>query len=383
MVTKKSGLRPVVFALLLVVGSFLLLTRPPHMAMADVYTDSAHGNVTSGVNRSTAICENWPNGVCTTGDCAHCHDTFDDTTCGVYHRMLFSDHFTINGAVYNGLCMRCHGGDKQVGGIINYDYSRTRGGEESKDCPDSVRDAFRFVDWETLEPRLKCDSDHGSAHDLKDIRSYMKGKWGWGGTNAEVNPCATCHNPHKATKDFPCSLPSGHGNTWEIWGDESGEKMADYLNGGVQIYTPPYKVGDGTERDAATQPDYNTLCLECHQYEQNSQQHGTVRAINWDVEKHGKGAPNFDYPFYLKPPYPETYYTDNYVLCCTDCHEPHGSRNPWLTRTEVNGTPGINIDTDPIVDVDFCRACHLSENRHGPSLVYCWRGGCHGHGLIF
>ncbi|MBW1744697.1 MAG: hypothetical protein JRJ47_14920 [Deltaproteobacteria bacterium] len=39
------------------------------------YAESAHGDPTSGVNRSGTEC---PTGTpCPTGDCAHCHDTFE------------------------------------------------------------------------------------------------------------------------------------------------------------------------------------------------------------------------------------------------------------------------------------------------------------------
>ncbi len=291
--------------------------------------------------------------------------------------------------------MRCHSAspycEQSDGVIYNYDYSRTWGEEITKDCPDNIRKAFKFINEDTRLPQTNCDLIEaiGSAHDLKNIRGYMRGKWGWSDTNSELNPCCTCHNPHKATKEYPCSLASDHSNTWEIWGDESGERMTDYV-GSSEIYQPPYQAGKTTyERGADTQPNYVKLCLECHQYQQNSYQHGTVMAIDWgnDVGM-GKGAAALSFA-HLKPPYLQAN-EGQYVLCCTDCHEPHGSRNEWLLRTEVNGTI-VQINTSNPLGYwfDFCTACHdgVEETKHG------WQGeevgwvcfdnnGCHGHGKV-
>jgi len=63
----------------------------------------------------------------------------------------------------------------------------------------------------------------------------------------------------------------------------------------------------------------------------------------------------------IKPPY-ETANYPNFVLNCTDCHEPHGSQRPYLLRTTVNGkwwhtwtpVPG----PAPSWDQRFCSTCH-------------------------
>ena len=345
---------------------------------AGPYTDSAHGDSTDGVNRSEAGHD--------IGDCANCHDTFDDSTCGVNERMLFNSEFTNQ---KSGVCMKCHqeAASHQEGGVLNnYDYSVVRGGE-IKDCPASIRKQFWFLKYDTRLPRNYCDTINktGSAHDLKNIRAYMKNKWGWGGTNAEVNPCCTCHNPHKATKDYPCSVPSSHSDTWQIWGDESGEKMADYVGG--LIYQPPYKTGGGTERDAATLPNYNALCLECHQYALPSFRHtdvlhkGYVHAIDWGIsgDTHGKATTGVSWAV-LGPPY-EYINEGDYVLSCTDCHEPHGSRNEWLLRTEVNGKSGIEINL--FYSLVFCTACHDDQIEIYMGQGACTSIACHGHGNRF
>ncbi|MBW1744712.1 MAG: cytochrome c3 family protein, partial [Deltaproteobacteria bacterium] len=285
---------------------------------------TAHSDPVNGVHRSSVVPDPDHPDRYKIGACEHCHDTFNSSTCGVNHRMLFAGEFT----------------DQDSG--LNYDYSVVRGGQ-SKDCPESIEEAFKFIKPFNRLPQINCELTEpiGSAHDLKNIRGYMKGKWGWGSVNAEVNPCATCHNPHKATKDYPCSLPSSHSNTWDIWGDGIGEKMVDYL-GADEVYQPPYKIipeGEDPEyeRNAVTQPNYVDFCLECHQDQQESEQHGTfLRAIKWGVDgdKHGKKPSEITVN--LLPIYKHSN-KGKYVLCCTDCHEPHGSSNEYLLRTEVNG----------------------------------------------
>jgi hypothetical protein len=371
-------------AMLILVGVLVWMLSCGDVARAESYTASAHGKK---VNRSGT---GYPQ-----GDCAHCHDTFDDSICGVNELMLFATQFTNQ---RGGLCMRCHSSGpycEQDGGfIINFDYSRTWGGQTTKDCPDNIRMAFKFINHDTRLPQTNCDLTEpiGSAHDLQNIKSSaLMDKWGFlSGTG--INPCLGCHNPHQATKEYPCSKPSGHENvnTWEVWGDESGEKMADYLDTG-EIYQPPYKVGwtpeePKYERDADTQPNYVELCLECHQYSQNSLQHGTVTAIDWENADMGKEAAYRDWSP-LKLPYDNLGSFGKYVLCCTDCHEPHGSRNEWLLRTEVNGT--IVEINEARNWLDFCMACHevphnwVNLPETGDSRANCYGGegldACHQH----
>jgi hypothetical protein len=159
--------------------------------------------------------------------------------------------------------------------------------------------------------------------------------------------------------------------------------MIDYV-GADEVYQPPYKVGGGFQRNAVAQPpDYNTLCLECHQYEQSSEQHGTIIAIDWESDarntRHGRGVADVTF---MKPPY--EYSAGNvgkYVLCCTDCHEPHGSRNERLLRTSVNGVSGITLDIAGHWR-DLCESCH-NDNGHFTTGVCA--SACHGHGtgLLF
>ncbi|RLC67871.1 MAG: hypothetical protein DRH97_04270 [Chloroflexi bacterium] len=394
---KKSKTQYLWTTILIIVALFVWVLSFSGVATADMYSDSAHGNSLEGVNRLSAEYD--------IGDCANCHDTFDDTTCGVKHRMLFNAEFVNQ---KSGVCMKCHqeAASHQEGGVLyNYDYSRVRGGETTKDCPASIRKQFWFIKYDTRLPRIHCDLTEpiGSAHDLKDIRAYMKNKWGWGGTNIEVNPCGTCHNPHKTTKDYPCSLPSSHSSTWEIWGDGIGEKMVDYADDLGGVYQPPYKVGWTPEEpkyewtDDNQAPDYNTLCMDCHQDTIDSHRWGDLISLawfeqnfsttGWQGNRHGAQPrdPGSEQGT-LKAPYTADEDT-NYILMCTDCHEPHGSKNYMLLRTCVNGTEDLSIPpfSDPFSTpeenedwVTWCQACHTLNVGH-LSWTTCKQEHCHNH----
>jgi hypothetical protein len=383
----KSQIEPFFITLIVAVGVLGVLSRDVLIAGVTPYTSSAHGNTSYGVNRdSMSIQEGhgYPE-----GHCAHCHEQHasvggtepapDNQEPAVYlcFRSPFRNQRT-------GFCVKCHTGQSssQYGGFItNYDYSQRRGGE-SKPCPTDVRANFLFINYDTRLPQSNCESSVGSAHDLINVRGALRDNWGWGSDPSLINPCLGCHCVHRTTRDYPCSLPSGHSDksTWEIWGDDGGEKMADHVIG-VEIYQPPNKAGGGTERDADNQPNYNTLCLGCHYTTQNSYQHGSVIGIDWTGNqsntRHGKGAATWTQYGPLRLPYDEAN-LGKYVLCCTDCHEPHGSRNEWLLRTTVNGTSEIAVDQAGLW-FDLCNACHAMYEGHPGPGASC--AACHGHGL--
>ncbi len=379
----------IILLISLLVVSVLFYSSP---VSGGPYLDSAHGDTTDGVNRTSMSAHGY-----SIGHCAHCHEqhasvggTEPVPAGGAASKYLcYQQAFNTQAG---GFCMSCHrdSAGQQVGGYVyNEDYSERRG-KESKDCPESIREAFRFINKNSRVPQNNCGSSAGSAHDLADIVEHaLKNNWGWGYFTAKINPCLGCHNPHRATEEYPCSLPSGHSNkaTWEIWGDDPGEKMADYLGAG-EVYQPPFKVGKTThERDASTQPNYVELCLECHKDQLASSQHGTVGAfffggIEWDgITMHGSGHGLHELGS-LNLPYDDE--DKNYVLCCTDCHEPHGSSNQWLLRTEVNGKDDITMRWDGDF-FEFCTACHkdlsghaLDEFEAGRS---CYDMNCHTHGF--
>jgi hypothetical protein len=318
-------------------------------ADSDSMPQPAHLSTSYGVNRIDAEYE--------VGGCAHCHDTFDASTCGLYRLMLFREKQFINQT--DGLCVDCHRDTAtalQVGGVTNYLYSNTRGGQTDNIDPDNIKDAFKFT-W-----------PYGiSVHNLKDLRTYMNGKWGWNYNNAIVNPCSACHNPHKATRELPCSLPSGHQDQaiWEIWGDDSDEKMVNNIGSGV--YQPPKKVGGGYEWiDVNQAPDYNTLCLECHIVEQTREDSSVVRAIDWTSAQHGlvNATDNNSGTGFKIAPYDVDPVSKNYVLMCIDCHEPHGKGFYWHIRSAINGKTSSSWQGSTHGPM-MCKACHSPHHQCG------------------
>jgi hypothetical protein len=395
------------WSLIIVIGaSFMCILASGGIASAG-FTNSAHGD-TDGVNRSGT---GYP-----IGSCAHCHDTFNDSICGVNMLMLFAADLDYDSQWDNFCLLSCHRDpaateQKQVNMPNQYTYSVNRGGAPTG-CPENVRESFRFVE-ENGQQRDQCGSTEGSSHFLDGIRSALAGKWGFDSDPANINACHACHNPHLAKQDYPCSLPSDHGNAsgWEVWGDEPGEKMSDYATGGYYLnYYPPYlypfipgtpPVGLPPPQPSewasdSTAPDYVTLCLECHQDPQDSTRLGRpLLAIDWssntisggctDGDRHGKKGEPGDaacyYGFCIYPYGSDCLgtSTEYKVVMCTDCHDPHGSPNEFLLRTCVNGHDGLTVP-GPGEWWDFCRACHYLEYNPGYHSSSLTCPNCHGHG---
>jgi hypothetical protein len=296
-----------------------------------------------------------------------------------------------------------------------YDYSNIAGGYTST-CPNGIKEAFAYVDAAGL-PQLNCTVNAGSSHFLEDFQTFLASKsstWNFSSTAGNNNPCSGCHNPHRAQRDphttgsrgWPVSRPSEHttdNNAWGLWGDESGERMSAYTGS----YQAPYRFGGTTYEpdgslttDGSNLTDYVTFCTDCHNSTNtiSSTPLGrNLRTINWNTEKHGMG----DGDAVLASPYSSG---PNYVLSCTDCHEPHGAPNSYLTRKEINNglvtITGNDMQNNSTEWATFCERCHpypeLAETHHtspvgadcmlchlvhGPMYNPCY--DCHYHGSTF
>jgi hypothetical protein len=365
------------------------------------YTNSAHGSTSYGVKRSAT---GFPADY-TKGNCAHCHEQHasiggvqPDPKAGTPvpdKYLLFDPNHTSQTVSF---CFDCHlgtTGGYQTGGLVNRSYSYRAGGWTS-DTLDDILQAF------TYGPPTNTTS---SSHKLDDIKTFITGKWGY---TANSNPCVACHNPHVAqgdpanlpnsakttstTRGWPVTLPSKHGSLVAaeiLWGDGSGEKMSDYATTGY-TYQAPYRFGNTTEYEpdgsttitnGSNLTDYVTFCTDCHHYSSTpvSTRLGNtnLRDIDWSAtgdyhgKKNGGGG--------KKAPYTAA---TNYVLACTDCHEPHGSPNYcYLIRKEVNGgTTDFSGNTRAGWD-SLCVKCHSSHlsSHHGSNLC----SGCHYHNNRF
>ncbi len=355
------------------------------------YYLGAHGSDTYGVNHQDVGNVQ--------GACVHCHDVSVEGTS--HGGQLFAPHNPWN--QQTNFCFQCHGPiSVQVGGVTNYNYGRNFGGDTTITTPNNIKDAFAFG------PPVGGE-DSGSSHRLYDIRYFIVNEVSWGYTTAD-NACYACHNFHNAQKNYPVTInemggvntavrrPDQHDNAdTNRWGDEAGlaiwkEMMSEWVSPGY-IYQAPYyynstttfePAGD-TTYDGSNLPNFVVVCNQCHSMTTvySTENSNYLKPINWgdSGDRHGKAAAPGEEPggyySFLKPPYSN----DNvgqYVLSCTDCHEPHGSRNEWLLRTEVNGTSGIEINETGHWS-NFCLSCHTNPG-HATWDTDC--SGCHYHGAL-
>lgn len=353
--------------------SLLLFTEK---AISGPYLNSAHGKSTYGVDRTSLSSFGYSK-----GNCAHCHEqhasiggTEPNPTGGPSKYALF---YTNHVSQTDNVCFKCHTdlSSLQTGGLTNRSYSYRAGGYAA-DLLNDIREAFSFA--------LSATS-----HNLGNIQTFINGRWGY--TN-DSNPCAACHNPHMALGDpanapnsrkttgtrgySPVSRPSLHSkdnNAWGLWGDAAAERMNSYALSLGGIYQAPnatsgYEPDGSATQDGSNLADFNTFCIDCHN-NTNTTISSTplgrfVYAFNWGIEKHGGGAAS-DYGGENDHvlPYQDTL-CGQYVLACTDCHEPHGSPNKFLIRKQVNKSM-VTIPSDRGDWKSLCDRCHTSiPNKH-------------------
>lgn len=379
------------------------------VAYAGPYTASAHGNSTYGVDRTSTTQYG-------TGNCAHCHEQHasiggsepapsSGTSPPTASKFcLFAP--TNPTSQTTNFCFNCHKGvgSLQDGGITNNNYSATFGGATPTFT--NIKDAFNPTG--TL----------AGEHDLDDISTEIQAHWP-DTFSADSNPCSGCHNPHLAQKNnntgasydpakAAISRPSDRNN---LWGDVAAERMDYYV--GTATYRAPFYVGydasaastkhepDGVARNisspevqGSTTPDYDTFCLDCHQYEMAGR-----RKIYWEgnpygygYQQHGKDNGTGSTKGDRIAPYTidgtNTTAADtatNFILSCLDCHEPHGSNTSYasgqsMLRTTVNGKTGITMAIGGRF-YNFCSACHT--NIHKGADKSCNTVNCHLHGYRF
>ncbi len=402
--TKFNLKKAVAFQIILL---FLMLESP---VLCGSYTNSVHGDINAGVNRTSIAAHGYSR-----GNCTHCHEQHSSvsgsepapTSGSASNFCLFADNFNSSNQTgpyiqSDNFCFYCHvssGSVQSEGGITNNTYSNTFGGFTTIYISDILQ-AFNDDSYDATYP--------GSHHNLYDIQQFAKNKFDF--FKEDSNPCTACHNPHlvKRNKNHPSdptytviSRPTDHDN---LWGDDANERMSNY-SGYRSIYyygsTTLYEPGGVTSNDGSLIPDYNTFCLDCHQYQVPTTQSesmnpntptGYLTAIDWSStgDMHG-GAPRlFDLnggpqrcSGTIKAPYSDAPVKDNYILSCLDCHEPHGTildnarPSTYLLRKEINNNivGGCGPSQANFCEYYFCYSCH-TNNHAGPANCFV----CHYHG---
>lgn len=375
----------------------------PDIASSGPYLNSAHGNISYGVNRPRTAGFGY-----SVGNCAHCHEqhaSIGGQTITPQGYELFYDYWIAN---CNLFCYRCHSDIAEVEQqVTNYLYSCNYGGEICSSY-DTVRVHF-----------CNNNSDYvnfGSKHDLAQIRTIIKNSgYGWGFI-ADPDPCSACHNPHLSQRkgnnryhppyDSSKSAivrPSEHKtNPLNLWGDETTERMLYYAQTHGGIYQSPYYASNPSSvfepagdfnSDGSNLPDYVSFCMDCHQYQQfDPERSAIVKAIDWGAagDRHG-GYPSNDCSAFglgieqgsVKAPYSD-YSNSNYILSCTDCHEPHaGRKRIHLIRRFINGetvAAGTSSYDNVQDDIAICTRCHNVNADHLANAT-CINSSCHGHGV--
>ncbi len=171
--------------------------------------------------------------------------------------------------------------------------------------------------------------------------------------------CTNCHNPHIITAQRPLVFP------------DSTDVLIGWMKDPVDTLAPYDSI-----------PDYVTFCLECHSSDFDSLARDP---IDWGPygDVHGDSVATGTSYGDVIAPYSENQILNgfNYVLACTDCHDPHGSPNIFLIKTVVNGQP-VSV-TQYGYWYELCTACHVlggpGWHANQTSTDYC-AGGCHdGH----
>jgi cytochrome c553 len=374
---------------LFLVAVFLWVFSCGQVVAADIYANSAHGNNSYGVNRSGTPDDELRYHK---GSCAHCHDTFDETICG-NPLMLFAPN-NPDSQTHNFCLFQCHKSDGAAQQVTNYTYSKNFGGGDITFT--TIYDAFN--------PTIGVTP---SSHNLSDIQGYVAGHYGF---SSETNACIACHNQHTAQQNYPVTFTGTGGVQTAIrrpvhneilpgnlWGDE------DYATSGLYeltnevfeaqglTYQAPYYEGgfnyepaNNTTSDGSNLPNIISFCLDCHSHENvPSTEHGRyLRKIDWANEEHGQLHTGGNAVGASIAPYTDNDF--NYVLACTDCHEPHGSENEWLLRTTINGKDNISVPGDGEW-FEVCGACHTFNHFHYGKVTTCWGDGvpnCHRHGAL-
>jgi len=420
----------IIFSVIFFVLSTMLLALCcilyPDSVSSGPYLNSAHGDSNYGVNRSATATFGYAK-----GNCAHCHEQHasiggsEPAPAGgsPSRYAIFADNFI---SQTDDFCFYCHRGIGSVQVLFsrtNYNYSYWFGGDTVNHAtPNNIYDAFNPV--------------LGSSHNLQDILNFVKTKWPetFKDESNPCNACHNPHLAQRgypvvrptdrnniwgdSASEHMSDYATAHGGLYQ----------APYRYNSTTTYEPD---GSGTT-DGSNVPDYITFCSDCHNatnviystilgrnlsyinwanpnrtYLQAGDYHGSItRCFDVDGNSGGqwktcgcikddsygfasgfcRGAPvdaagcclynghTVNAPVWwgdIKPPYKTANYP-NFILNCTDCHEPHGAvhgngtTTPYLLRKTVNGHYNKQCAGGPgnpcTWEEEFCRSCHHHRN---------------------
>jgi predicted CXXCH cytochrome family protein len=281
-----------------------------------------------------------------------------------------------------GLCYVCHNAQN----VINKNFSGDQKGIQEAFQLESrhpVNDSEKSTLYDPLFPNDSNRSDPIWARDIQ---------------------CTTCHNPGVVTGKtseggYPLTLPTEPGlpytqkliDGWPTldnppWPHDTPPRPLLYARPYADDPNPDIEGDEVLGPDETQLPDFTTFCQTCHRQiagrygstnDYSRLKYDPIRFIKGDgggvISTHGlaRGRETESDSLKLKEPFKSIRYDEegnviaNLYLSCTDCHEPHGSENPFLIRTKVNGKKGIK--TTQKAFFELCDACHYIANP--------WPGG--------
>lgn len=351
-------------AALLCIGALLLILYPGR-ASGGAYLTSAHGNATTGVNRSH-LDTNFS--TLPKGHCGHCHEQHasiggsePSPVDGPDIYLLFTDW---SNNFYNDLCNMCHDGTAPAPGADNIlaSYGRT--------CPAGTS---------------ACSHPTTGTHTSTESGGQL-------GSNRHAY-CIDCHQPHTAMK--PAHTAPGNDATTSpvkgTWGVEPTFSAPGVPTAGTELLsTPTY-----TRVEPITK-EYQ-LCLKCHSsYAYGASPPNQITNPGVPQTDQGKEFNPFNYSHHpvtgttWKNPTIRANYTTvlnapwnanlDARMYCSDCHGdattgapagPHGSNRKYLLKAWGHPT---NANAPECYD-NLCLICHVADYDGGGGSVSNWSHG--------
>lgn len=202
-----------------------------------------------------------------------------------------------------------------------------------------------FADHKSLAETSACDTCHGTAAGVQQAKAL------WG-SEGRVD-CATCHNGEDPAQINGATAPpvsdfwttSGHGNTQGFASGNPGAGLA------CETCHNPNAPHIGASANNRLRAEPYALCLSCH---------GAGGSASVKVNTHG----NTHFAFRFQ---------DKFQVDCIECHDPHGTSNLLMIRSDIRGNPitftarsGANSFDEPDDNNadDLCATCHTRTTHN-------------------
>lgn len=403
----------------------------PNMLESGVYLNSAHGNTSYGVNRIDTFNLGYSKANCAHCHEQHGSiNGSEPVPAGGSPSAfaLFADNFTSQS---ENFCLYCHKGSGSVQFSFdrtNYNYSYWFGGDHANQTiPNNIHDAFNPVSgsahnlkdilnfvktrWpETFKdesnPCNACHNPHLSKRSFPVVRPTDRSNiWGdspgekmsdyaaahggqyqapyWYGSTSLYEPDGSTTTDGSNVPDYITFCTDCHNATNVIYSTSLSRELQKidwarqiptYLSGNMPYCDAPGDMHGAITRCSDLNGKYQGQWKTCGCIKDDSygfKTGGFCRGAPVDAngcclyEGHTVGA--LVWWGDIKPPYVTANY-QNFILNCTDCHEPHGAVHgngttiPYLLRKTVNGHNNKQcaggLGNPCSWEEEFCRSCH-------------------------